>query len=155
MTRMKAQFLFLSCLLLSMSVLSIKTVEAVSHTISVEAGKEEIENISLKVEDEAKGRLSVLGGSDNDIDFSITGPNGEAVVSEERVSTMDFRFTASKEGLYALHFDNSFSTERKTVTFNYDVRHYIFGIPQEDFLVFVIMIVAVIGLLLFAAMSRP
>ncbi len=155
MTRMKAQFLFLSCLLFSMSVLSIKTVEAASRTISVEAGKEEIENISLKAEDETKGRISVLGGSDNDIDFSITGPNGEAVVSKERVSTMDFRFTASKEGLYTLHFDNSFSTERKTVTFNYDVRHYIFGIPQEDFLVFVIMIVAVIGLLLFAAMSRP
>lgn len=155
MTRMKVHLLLLFYLLLSISILSITAVEAVSRTISVDAGKEEVETFSLKVEDEVKGRISVIGGASNDIDFYITDPNGEAVVPKETVSVQDFRFTASREGIHKLHFDNSFSTERKTVTFNYDVRHYILGIPQEDFLVFVIMIVAVIGLILFAAMSRP
>ncbi|MFQ6068870.1 MAG: emp24/gp25L/p24 family protein [Candidatus Bathyarchaeia archaeon] len=136
-------------------MLSIYTVSAVSRTIYVDAEQEEVENISLKVDDEVSGRISVIGDSSDDIDFYITDPDGDVIVQHEKVSVQDFRFTASKEGTHKLHFDNTFSTDRKTVTFNYDVRHYIFGIPQEDFLVFLVMIVAIIGLVLFVAMSRP
>ncbi len=135
-------------------MLSINAVGAVSRTIYVDAGQEKAEDISLKVDDEVSGRISVVGGS-NKIDFSITDPGGEAVVPTGEVSVKNFRFTASKEGTYMLHFDNSFSNDRKTVTLNYDVRHYIFGIPQEDFLLFLIMIVAVVGLVFFVRMSRP
>ncbi len=152
---MRVRFLLLLCLLFGIFMLNINAVNAVSRTIYVDAEQEKVESISLKVDDEVSGRISVIGGSNNDINFNITDPDGEAVVPKERVIVKDFRFTASKEGTYRLHFDNSFSTDRKTVTFNYDVRHYIFGIPQEDFLVFVIMIVAVIGLVLFVALSRP
>lgn len=154
-TRMRVHFILLFCLLLGIFMLNINAVSAVSRTIYVDAEQEKIESISLKVDAEVRGRISVIGGSDDDIDFYITDPDGEAVVSKERVGVKDFFFTASKEGTYQLHFDNSFSTDRKTVTFNYDVRYYIFGIPQEDFLVFVVMVVAVIGLVLFAALSRP
>lgn len=152
---MRVHFLLLSCLLFGTFMININAVNAVSQTISVDAGREEVKNIDLKVDAEVSGRISVIGDSNDDINFYISDPDGEAVVPKERVSVKDFRFTASKEGTYKLHFNNSFSTERKTVTFNYDVRYYIFGIPQEDFLVFVVMIVAVIGLVLFAAMSRP
>ena len=152
---MRVHLLLVFCFLFGISMLSINVVNAVSQTISVEAGQEEVKSISLKIEDEVSGRISVIGESSDDIDFYITDPNGEAVVPKERVSVKDFRFTALKEGTYELHFDNSFSTEAKTVTFNYDVRHFIFGIPQEDFLVFLVMIVAMIGLVLFVAMSRP
>jgi hypothetical protein len=136
-------------------MLSIKPVSAVSQTIVVEAEHEIVEPISLNAEDEISGRISVVGGANDDIDFYITSPTGEAVMPKEKVSVKDFRFTASRGGTYELHFDNSLSTERKTVSFNYDVRHYIFGIPQEDFLVFLVMIVAMMGLVLFAALSRP
>ncbi|MFB0514728.1 MAG: emp24/gp25L/p24 family protein [Candidatus Bathyarchaeia archaeon] len=155
MAKMRVRFLLLLCLLFGIFMLNINAVNAVSRTIYVDAEQEKVESISLKVDDEVSGRISVIGGSNNDINFNITDPDGEAVVPKERVIVKDFRFTASKEGTYRLHFDNSFSTDRKTVTFNYDVRHYIFGIPQEDFLVFVVMIVAVIGLVLFVALSRP
>ncbi|MFQ6086813.1 MAG: emp24/gp25L/p24 family protein [Candidatus Bathyarchaeia archaeon] len=155
MTRMRVQFLLVFCFLLGVFTLSINVVGAVSRTIYVDGEQEKIEGISLRVDDEVSGSISVIGGSNNDIDFYITDPDGEAVVPKERVGVKDFRFTASKEGTYELHFDNSFSTDRKTVTFNYDVRHFIFGIPQEDFLVFLVMIVAMIGLVLFVALSRP
>lgn len=152
--RMRVHFLLVFCFLFGVLLLG-NVVEAVAHTISVDAGQEEVESVSLKVDDEVSGRISVVGGSDNDIDFYVTDPGGKVIVPKERVSVKDFRFTASKEGIHELHFDNSFSADTKTVTFNYDVRHYIFGIPQEDFLVFVVMIVAVIGLVLFAALMRP
>jgi hypothetical protein len=152
---MKVDFLFLFCFLFGIFMLSINGVSAVSQTIYVDAEQEKVETLSLRVDDEVSGRVSVVSGSNNDIDFYITDPNEEVVVPKERVSVKDFRFVASKEGTYTLHFDNSFSTDRKTVTFNYDVRHYIFGIPQEDFLVFLVMIVALVGLVLFVALSRP
>jgi hypothetical protein len=152
-TGMKAHFLLMFFLLFGIVMLSVNPVGAVSRTIYVDAEQEEVESIYLKVDDEVSGRITVIGG-DNDINFYITDPDEKVILSEERVSVKDFRFTASKEGTYKLHFDNSFSTDRKTVTFNYDVRHYIFGIPQEDFLVFVVMIVAIIGLVLFVSMFR-
>ncbi len=155
MTRMKIRPLLRVCLLLGILMFCINAVSAVSRTIYVEAEQELVENVDLKVDDEISGRISVVGEfNDDKIDFNITDPDGKAVVPNERVSVKDFRFTASREGTYKIHFDNSFSTERKTVTFNYDVRHYIFGIPQEDFLVYMVMIIAIIGLLLFGAMSR-
>lgn len=155
MSRMRVHFLLLFCLLFGIFMLNINAVNAVSQTISVGAGQEEVRNIDLKVDAEVSGRLSVIGDSSDDINFYVTDPEGNFIVQHGKVSVKDFRFTASKEGTHKLHFDNSFSTEAKTVTFNYEVRYYIFGIPQEDFLVFVVMIVAVIGLVLFVALSRP
>ena len=152
---MRRHTIFLFCLLFGVSMLTINMTHAVSRTVSVAPGEEEVENIGLKVADEVSGKISVVGDSSDDINFFITDPDGKVVVSFNRVSLTSFRFKASKEGIYTLHFDNTFSAEPKTVTFNYDVRHYIFGIPQEDFLVFIVMIVAVAGLILFVALSHP
>jgi hypothetical protein len=106
------------------------------------------------VEDEVSVSISVVGESDEGINFFVTDPDGKVIAQYERLSKEDFRFKASKQGTYRLHFDNTFSTNPKTVTFNYEVRHFIFGIPQEDFLVLMVMTVALIGILLFAALSR-
>jgi hypothetical protein len=153
---MKVRFLFLSCILLSvLFVLSTSIVDAVSQTVRIEAGQKKTKSIYLRVDSVVKGKLSVIGDSNSQIDFYITGPSEEIVVPKERVSVKDFRFTATKEGTYTLHFDNSFSTKRKTVTYNYDVRRYIFGMPQEDFLVILVMIIAAVGIILFVAISRP
>ena len=57
------------------------------------------------------------------------------------------------DGDHQLHFDNSLSTvNRKTVSLNYDVIHYIIGLPQEQFLLIVIAVVAVVGLVLYAVL---
>jgi len=152
---MKVRFLLMFCFILGIFMLNVNAVFAVSRTIYVEAGKEKVESIGLKAEDQVSGKISIVDDSGDGINFYVTDPDGNVIVQHEKTTVENFRFTASKEGIYKLHFDNSFSTSRKTVTFNYDVRHYIFGIPQEDFLVFVVMTVALIGLVLFVAMSRP
>jgi len=136
-------------------VLGISVVDAVSQTVHIEAGEKKTESIYLREDSVVAGKLSVIGDSNSQIDFYITGPNEEIIVPKERVSVKDFRFTATKEGTYTLNFDNSFSPERKTVTYNYDVRRYIFGMPQEDFLVLLVMIIAAVGVILFVAISRP
>jgi hypothetical protein len=136
-------------------VLNTSIVNAVSRTIRIEAGEKKTESVYLNANSVISGKLNVIGDSNSEIDFYITGPDGKTVLSKERITVKNFRLTAAKEGTYTLHFDNSFSTERKTVTYNYDVRHYIFGMPQEDFLVLLVMIIATIGIVLFVAISRP
>jgi hypothetical protein len=153
---MKTRFLLLFCILSSVFlVLNTSIVNAVSRTIRIEAGEKKTESVYLNVNSVISGKLNAIGDSNSEIDFYITGPDGKTVLSKERITVKNFRLTAAKEGTYTLHFDNSFSTERKTVTYNYDVRHYIFGMPQEDFLVLLVMIIATIGIVLFAAISRP
>ncbi len=110
---MRVHFLLLFCLLFGIFMLNINAVNAVSQTISVGAGEEEVRNIDLKVDAEVSGRISVIGDSSDDINFYVTDPDGNVIVQHGKVSVKDFRFTASKEGTHKLHFDNSFSTERK------------------------------------------
>jgi hypothetical protein len=153
---MKLRFLLILYIILGMFlVLNAYIANAVSRTIHVEAGKKETESIHLTVDSVVSGKLSVIGESENEIDFYVSDPDGKIILPKERVSVKNFRFKAAKDGTYVLHFDNTFSAESKTVTYNYDYRRYIFGMPQEDFLVFLIMIVATIGLILFVAVSRP
>lgn len=156
MIRMKLRFLIVLYISLGLFlVLDSYIANAVSRTIHVEAGRKETESIHLKVDTVVSGKLSVIGESENEIDFYVSDPDGKIILPKERVSVKNFRFKAAKDGAYVLHFDNTFSAESKAVTYNYDYRRYIFGMPQENFLVFLVMIVATIGLVLFVAVLRP
>jgi len=70
------------------------------------------------------------------------------------VTVSNFRFSASEKGTYRFVFDNSLSLVDKTVSFNYDVRHYWFGMPQEFVLMLIVVFVGVLGLVIYAMMSR-
>jgi hypothetical protein len=61
-----------------------------------------------------------------------------------------FSFTAELTGDYQLQFDNSVSSVyTKTIALNYDITHYIMGLPQEQFLLVVIAAVALLGLIIY------
>ena len=68
---------------------------------------------------------------------------------------MSFSFLTTEAGTYTLHFDNTQSTETKTVTLNYDVEHYILGMPQEMFLTIVIVTLAVLTVAAFVLVGKP
>ncbi|MFB0514785.1 MAG: hypothetical protein ACETVQ_04325, partial [Candidatus Bathyarchaeia archaeon] len=80
MTRMRVHLYIVFCFLFGIFMLNIDAVSAVSRTIYIDAGQDEVENISLKVDAEVSGGISVIGDSSNDIDFYIADPDGEAVV---------------------------------------------------------------------------
>ena len=65
--------------------------------------------------------LSIDGGSD--MFFYIFDPSGETVLVSNQISDgRNFMFTAEKDGLYTLTFDNSISDiNPKTVTFSYSI----------------------------------
>jgi hypothetical protein len=144
----------LSLFLLLSSFSLIDVVKATAETVPVPAGQTVFRSVDLNVEDEVSGRISVIGGESDDIDFTVLGPSNQTVLSTQRVSVTNFKFSASEKGIYLFIFDNSFSSDDKTVSFNYDVRHYWFGMPQEMVLMFIIVFVGVLALVVYAMAKR-
>jgi hypothetical protein len=155
MIRQKAYSLALFFLLILSSSLLLGAVLATAETISVPASQTVVRSIDLNAEDEVSGRLTVVGNDESkDVNFTVTGPNGSIVLSTTRVVVSDFRFSASEKGTYRFVFDNSMSLVDKTVSLNYDVRHYWFGMPQEFVLMLIVVFLGVLGLAVYAMMSR-
>jgi hypothetical protein len=143
-------FLFIA---IAFSIL-VQLAEATSMTITVHGGEEEAKMISLAVEDRVLIRFVVVGQSDSSVHFYITYPNGTEK-DFGKVGDFHYSFVCDAEGEHVLHFSNTDSTEDKLVTLNYEIEHYIFGIPQMLFLVIIIVVVCVAAVAVFILMGKP
>ena len=74
--------------------------------------------------------------------FLIVLPNATAMDYGE-IGQCSTSFITNTKGGVELHFDNSNSSDSKLVTLNYEIEHYIFGIPQMIFLLIVIALLLV------------
>jgi len=115
--------------------------------------KEHVIPLSLKETDSVSGSFSVVTDGESGINFSITDPDGKTILRFDNVGQKSFSFIAQVTGDYRLHFDNSFSSVySKTVALNYNITHYIMGMPQEQFLFLVIAAVALIGIIAYVVL---
>jgi hypothetical protein len=125
---------------------------ATTETLTVPPRDIITRSLNLREEDRVSGSISVIGGSGNDIDFYVVSPDDIVVLRIERLTHKDFSFEAEKGGTYVLHFDNSFSVlVSKQVTLNYSIKHFIMGIPQEQFLLLVVVAIILIAIIVFVA----
>ena len=128
-------------LLLSITISYVSATE--TEVLMVGPYTERILIISLDENCKFVGSLSISGG-DNDINFWVTNPTGNAIVNLGRVSQeATFEFTAQQTGDYTLHFDNSFSLQSpKTVSLSYEVTSpSIFNNPIFILLIAIIVII--------------
>lgn len=141
-------------LILLLSSLFVGIVKA--ETFTVPTFQEVTRSIGLTNGDRVSGTISVVGGTGNDVNFYVTDPNGNTILSYDRVTQTSFSFSASMTGTYTMHFDNSFSwLSSKSVTLDYSVTKSIAGIPQETFLLLVaIILIAVIIIAVAIVLSR-
>lgn len=130
------------------------TCLAVSETIMVPAGKTISRDVDLNVEDEVTGRITVIGIELGGINFTVIGPSGQIVMPTQMIKVTDFKFIATERGVHTFLFDNSFSSDDRTVSFNYDVKHYWFGMPQEFFLMLVVVLLGVLAMIIYAKASK-
>lgn len=137
------------CLVLVLFSLIICSVRA--ETFTVPPFQEVTRSFGLKKGDKVSGSISVVGGTGNDVDFYVTDPQENTVLSYDRVTQTSFSFTASTTGTYVLHFDNSFSwISSKSVTLDYTIRQSIFGLSPEIFFVLIIFIIVAAAALIAA-----
>jgi hypothetical protein len=154
MVRVTVRSVVVFCLV-ALSCLTIGLALATAETISVGAGLKVVRILDLNADDEVSGRITVVGNDESkDISFTVLGVNGETVAPTVRVVVSDFRFNAAQKGTYSLIFDNTQSLVDKTVSLNYEVRHYWFGMPQEFVLMLIIVFVGVLSLIVYAKTKK-
>jgi hypothetical protein len=124
-----------------------------NNSFTLQPSEERTITLGLQQTDGVSGSFSTVSEDETGIDFYVTDPYNNTILHYDNVLQRSFSFTAEVEGDFQLHLDNSLSAaHRKTVSLNYDVTHYIMGLPQEQFLMIVIVAVAVIGLMLYAVL---
>ncbi len=146
----KTRCLFIALILaVALSTLTI-TVAATNASFKVEPQQEHVITLSLQETDGVSGSFSVVSDDQSGINFFVIDPQNRTILGYLNTGLKKFSFTAEVTGDYQLHFDNSVSSDFvKTVALNYDITHYIMGLPQEQFLLVVIAAVALLGLIIY------
>jgi hypothetical protein len=124
-------------------------------SFSVPEGEELTKPISLVVDDRVSIEFTIVGQTKSELDFYITDPQGNVTVEYSQVGTVKHCFACDKAGEYIMHFSNTDQAEDKLVTLNYEVQHYIFGMPQTLFLTILIALVCVGAVAAFALIGKP
>lgn len=130
----------------------IQTVNATSTSFTVPSNQEITKTLRLKVEDHVLIHFTVLGG-ENTIHFILTYPNGTEKDFGE-IGYFHYTFICDLEGEYILRFSNFDSFTDKFITLDYEIEHYIFGIPQMLFLTIIIVVVCIIAVASFIFLSK-
>ena len=91
----------------------------------------ETATVGLSSGDSVSGSFSASSA----INFQVTDPNGNILVTYDRIVSTSFSFSASMTGTYTMTFDNSFSLiTSKTVTLDYSVHPAVAGVPENTWL---------------------
>lgn len=155
---MKNKFLLalgITAILLSVVAFSVKASNV--ETVQVSPLHEQMLIFNLKTGQRFTGSLAISGGSGNDIDFSITDPQGTTILNLGRVSQgRSFDFTAQASGAYTFHFGNGFSLlSSKTVNLTYDIGlPTFFGFDIGQLLIIIGVVVFLLLLVLGLAVVR-
>jgi len=134
----------------SLSMFIVVTV-ADNASFTVQPQEEHVITLNLKETDSVSGSFSVVSDDESGVNFYVTDPAGNTILRHDNVGQRSFSFTAQATGDFKLHFDNSVSSVySKKVVLDYNITHYIMGMPQEQFLLLVIFAVALIGIIAYA-----
>lgn len=132
-----------------------EVVNATTMSFAVPKGEELTKSIRLAVDDRVLIEFTVVGQTRSELDFYITDPQGNVKVEYSQVGRVKYFFVCDTAGDYVLHFSNTDQSEKKLVTLNYEVQHYIFGMPQTLFLTILIVLVCIGAVATFILMGKP
>jgi len=133
----------------------IGAAKTTTENFTVPPRSEVTRPLSLQENDRVVVSFSVVGKSSHELNFYLTDPNGKTISRYDQTGQTNFSFLAALTGTYVLHFDNSLSSESKMVTLNYDVEHYIMGMPQTLFLVLMTVGVLILMIAAYVMMGKP
>lgn len=141
-------FSFLSTFLF----LVVSTAIAETGTYQIAPQQQKVISINLNSGDSASGTIVVNG--EGAIDFWISDPQNMNVTTQSYIGHSEFSFTAETSGTFLFYMFNRSMESSVTVTLNYNVVHNIFGMPQEIFLLLLIVGVVLLLLVIWAILSK-
>lgn len=127
----------LTSILLALLIISSSSLAICSQTISVPLGEPTTFTLTLNQNDYVSGSIVVTGGLTSDVNFYITDPGSNNVVSYSQITQTSFSFSAETTGVYTLFFQNT-GLLTKNVTLDYNVKASILGLPQDTFIILVV-----------------
>jgi len=147
----------LACLLFIAALLGIfsQLASATTTQFSVQGGAEVLKTISLATDDHVLIKFTIVGQTESTIDFYVADPHGNVMAEFSRQGDVRYPFVCNEGGDYVLHFSNTFSPESKLVTLDYEIEHYLFGLPQMLFLTLVVVVICVAAVAVFILMGKP
>jgi hypothetical protein len=133
----------------------VQRASATATHFTVEGGQEFTVTVKLAVEDHVLIRFTVVGQTENTIDFHLADPHGNVTVEFSRKGDLSYTFVCREDGDYVMRFSNVFSSEDKLITLEYEIEHYLFGLPQMLFLALVVAVICVAAVAVFILMGKP
>lgn len=127
--------------------------QATITMFTLQGGGEETHPINLIVEDRVLIQYKLVGKNASALQFSMNFPNG-TVRDFGGSGDFSYSFICDVEGEYVLHFVNTDQKEEIRVTLDYEVQHYIFGIPQMLFMALIVVLACVGGVAAFVLMGK-
>jgi hypothetical protein len=122
---------------------AIGIVHAATGDFNVAAGQDYICQINVSSGDRVQLSFVSTGQAYSDLCFSIVFPNS-TVVNVGDVGQCSTSFTSNAGGTCELNFDNSNSSAPVLVALNYEVDHYILGMPEMIFVLAAIVVVLMV-----------
>ena len=135
-------------------LLLLPASKATVESFTVSAGQEETRALDLASEDHVQIRFTVTGRTTNVLDFYLTDPDENIMVTFNNTGSVSYAFVCSQQGQYTLHFSNIASADDKFVSLDYEIDHYTFGMPQMLFLTIIIAFICVAMVAVFIRMSK-
>jgi len=128
-------------------------VQVMADTVALQVLPQEqkVVSFSLNSGDSASG-IMVTNGAVN-VDFWISDPQNRNVTVYSSVGSVDFSFVAQTSGTFQFHVFNK-NAETVVGTLNYTLVHRIFGVPQEIFLLLVIVGIVLLMVIAWAVMAK-
>jgi hypothetical protein len=141
-------FLFLFTILFAI----ILQASAETNKLQIPPKQEKIVSVNLNSGDSASGTVVVNG--EGSVDFWVSDPQNKNVTEPYiNIGQTQFSLTAETSGTFTFHVFNR-GDDNVDVTLNYSVVRRIFGMPQEIFLLLVIVGVVLLMLIIWAVMSK-
>lgn len=150
MHRTKVYFLIIALMLSFFT----QVVVAIALNFTVPKNDEVVRSLNLAVDDHVSIKFTVTGQTEKVLDFKMLDPHGDTIVEYSEVGNVNEKLVCVVSGEYYLYFSNLESSEDKLVTLNYEIDHYIFGIPQMLFLTMVIALLCMGAIAAFVMMGK-
>jgi multisubunit Na+/H+ antiporter MnhC subunit len=145
-----------ACLILAAVVFLclVPMAGATAESFTVHASQEETKYLNIASEDHVQIRFVATGQAANTLDFYISDPQGDTIAYSYDTADFDYTFVCSNKGEYKMHFSNLAASEDTLVSLNYEIQHYIFGMPQMLFLTLIVVGLCVAAVAVFILMSK-
>jgi hypothetical protein len=126
-------------LILCFSISAIGIVRANAGSFNLAPGNQTVCEIPVSSGDRVQLTFTAVGDNSNSLLFWIVFPNS-TVTNFGNVDQYSASFTSNVGGTCKLYFNNTSSSETILVALNYEVDHYILGIPEMIFVLAVIVV---------------